>query len=93
MPNSKLPIWSILALVFPLLGAAMIWWADAQPSSGTYGNGYAVAAAIFLFGGAGCVLGVISVVVALVRRERWRWLAWLALAVNLAPLVWLLTEI
>lgn len=68
----------------------MIWWVLDQTSTG---NAYGVGMAIPLFGVPSSALGIVSAVVAILRKERWRWLSWSALVLNLAPLGWLLTEI
>jgi len=83
------PIWSLLAYLFPLCAALMVWKVWRAPANGNYGAAFAGGVVLVIFGGAGAVLGGLSAVIGLVRGEPWAWLAWLALVVNLGFLVWL----
>jgi hypothetical protein len=90
MADSKPPVFGTVAVLSPVIGVALIWGVLGSASSG---RGYGLQMVIPVFGVPSTALGVISAVAAILRKERWRWLAWGALALNLSPLGWLLTEI
>lgn len=87
-PAGKPPRWNILSVAAPL-GALVIGLVQAAGASsgGNFGVALGNALAVVLLVIAGCAIGLVAAMIALVRSERMKWLSVLGLLGNGAVVV------
>lgn len=87
MKPTRMPIFSLLSLAIPLLGAAYAASVYSRSSADTIGGAIGHGIAAYMIFAIACILGEAAAIAALVRAERPGWLGVMGVVLNLTAVI------